>query len=226
MYLSRLTPDITSHEFRRDLGDLQHMHRTIMSGFPDTTGDLPPRTEHAVLWRLDQSRSGHVLYVQSRNRPDWEHLGDRLARPAEVRDLAAVLDALRPGRTFSFRLTANPTKRLRPKDQRDQDRAGRKDNRHPILGATAQITWLVNQGQRHGFIIPACSDAKPDVACTSSPRRTGARGASGAITVDPVRFDGHLVVTDTDALAHAITTGIGPAKAYGCGLLSLAPPRG
>ncbi|TVT61952.1 type I-E CRISPR-associated protein Cas6/Cse3/CasE, partial [Amycolatopsis rhizosphaerae] len=45
------------------------------------------------------------------------------------------------------------------------------------------------------------------------------------ITVRAVRYDGHLIITDRDAFTAALQTGIGPAKAYGCGLLTLAPPR-
>lgn len=229
MYLSRLIPDTTSHAFRRDHGDLQHMHRTVMSGFPDITEDIPARTHHSVLWRLDPSHAGYTLYVQSRTYPDWAHLNDHLARPAEVRDLSGALDAVQPGRTLAFRVQANPVKRLRLQDQRDPSRqGGRRDNRYPILSQGDQISWLINQGSRHGFIIPAGSDGRPDVAVTPSPRHTGRQNGdrgSHKLTVDSVRFDGHLVVTDADALAEALTHGIGPAKAYGCGLLTLAPPQ-
>lgn len=38
-----------------------------------------------------------------------------------------------------------------------------------------------------------------------------------------VRFDGVLRVTDVEVLLDALRGGIGPAKAFGFGLLSLAP---
>lgn len=138
-----------------------------------------------------------------------------------------VLEAPQPGRTLAFRLLANPTKRLRPKDQNAPDRqGGRRDNRYPILKPEDQIAWLINQGNRHGFTIPGI-DTHPDVALTPSPRLTGRQTGkrTNQLTIDPVRYDGHLVVTDPDALTTALTTGIGPAKPYGCGLLSLATPR-
>ncbi|MFS8202560.1 type I-E CRISPR-associated protein Cas6/Cse3/CasE [Streptomyces sp. CWNU-52B] len=37
------------------------------------------------------------------------------------------------------------------------------------------------------------------------------------------RFDGQATITDPDQLRHALLHGIGRAKAYGAGLLSLAP---
>nr|WP_246421854.1 type I-E CRISPR-associated protein Cas6/Cse3/CasE [Nocardiopsis mwathae] len=41
----------------------------------------------------------------------------------------------------------------------------------------------------------------------------------------PVSYDGRLIVTDPAAFTAALKEGIGRAKAYGCGLLSLAPDR-
>jgi CRISPR system Cascade subunit CasE len=38
-------------------------------------------------------------------------------------------------------------------------------------------------------------------------------------------FEGQLEITDTEAMRRSLTGGIGPAKGYGCGLLTLAPAR-
>lgn len=38
-----------------------------------------------------------------------------------------------------------------------------------------------------------------------------------------VTYDGRLRVTDPDALRRTLTSGVGKAKAYGCGLMTLAP---
>lgn len=45
------------------------------------------------------------------------------------------------------------------------------------------------------------------------------------VTLTRVTYNGILQVTDPAALRRALTGGIGPAKAYGCGLLTLAPNR-
>jgi CRISPR system Cascade subunit CasE len=42
------------------------------------------------------------------------------------------------------------------------------------------------------------------------------------VTIAKATFDGKMVVTDPKALKSAMTMGIGPGKAYGCGLLTLA----
>jgi len=50
--------------------------------------------------------------------------------------------------------------------------------------------------------------------------RKAKEGRSGKIQT--VMFDGVLTVTDAEAFNSQVTKGIGPAKAFGCGLLSLA----
>ena len=47
----------------------------------------------------------------------------------------------------------------------------------------------------------------------------------GEVAHAGVRFDGELTVTDPGELRDAVAAGIGPAKAFGFGLLSLARPR-
>jgi CRISPR system Cascade subunit CasE len=64
-----------------------------------------------------------------------------------------------------------------------------------------------------GEPIESHEEARKRAFGPGSPQRLGA-----------VRFDGVLVVTDRDRFIAAITDGIGSAKAFGFGLLSLAPP--
>ncbi len=217
MFLSKLTVNTRSHTFRRDAADVHDMHRTVMSAYPELSDTETFRQAHGVLWRIDAFDGGCVQYVQSRTTPDWTGLpADRLTRPAEVRSLQPVLDAIAPGRKFAFRLLANPTRCVRD----EQGVARRVAHRRP----DRQIEWLVGKGERHGFVIPTDRRGRPDVTPTGVPTLTG-RKDRRKITVEPVRFDGHLIVTDPTALADALVSGIGRAKSYGCGLLSLAAAR-
>ncbi|KWX09309.1 CRISPR-associated protein Cse3, partial [Carbonactinospora thermoautotrophica] len=192
--------------------------------FPQVSDGRPARQAHGVLWRLDESAGGFVLYVQSRTRPDWSKLPEGyLAAPAQVRDLAPVLDAVTPGRKLAFRLVANATRTIHPDGVPGQRGQGKRvPHRHP----DKQIEWLAAQGARHGFVLPLAANGQPDVAPSPRPILRGDRRGGKPIVIEPVRYDGHLVVTDPDALRAALTLGVGRAKAYGCGLLSLAPPRG
>ena len=49
------------------------------------------------------------------------------------------------------------------------------------------------------------------------------RGKNGELRFSTVDFSGNLRVVDADALRQALTTGVGHAKAFGCGLLLIRP---
>ncbi|MFD5248434.1 type I-E CRISPR-associated protein Cas6/Cse3/CasE [Amycolatopsis sp. NPDC058340] len=215
MFLSKLTVDIRSRTFRRDYANVHDMHRTLMSVYPDIPSTNDKRQGHGVLWRLDSNHGGFTQYVQSHTEPDWTKLpAGHLTTPPEVRPLKPVLDALTPGRTLAFRLVANPTKC-----------DGKTRKRFPLRQPADQLNWLIRKGTQHGFVIPAAADGHPDLATTPMATIAGRKAETGKITVEPVRYDGHLVITDPAAFSDALVTGIGRAKAYGCGLLSLAPAR-
>lgn len=87
-----------------------------------------------------------------------------------------------------------------------------------------RIAWLKRQGERCGFILldarlePAghsYTDARADIGGVLHDRRQKDR-----LTFDTCVFEGVLEVTDRAQLVDAITNGIGPGKAFGCGLFS------
>jgi CRISPR system Cascade subunit CasE len=87
-----------------------------------------------------------------------------------------------------------------------------------------QTNWLLDRAQRNGFTVPETTGKEPDVAVHA--RRIWRFPRDGrTVTLATAVFEGRLETTDPDALRHALTHGIGPAKGYGCGLLTLAPLR-
>ncbi|WP_418154136.1 type I-E CRISPR-associated protein Cas6/Cse3/CasE [Actinoalloteichus caeruleus] len=222
--MSKLVPRISSREFRRDQADIHQMHRTLMSAFPRLS-ERAARQAHGVLWRLDHGQRGIALYVQSRTEPDWDLLpAGYVARPAEVRSLKPYLDSIEAGRKYAFRLVAQPTRAVPAEGEPGARGRGRRvAHRSP----EKQVEWLARRGERDGFVVPLASDGAPDILPVACPRASGRSGREGVgtIVVRPVRFEGHLVVTDVEALREAVVAGIGPGKAYGCGLLTLVPPR-
>ena len=169
--------------------------------------------------------------------------------PISTRDVAPVFDGLTDGQRLGFRLRANPTKRLSLTTPQNPDYATpdpllarhRGDGkgtgpRVALLTPDEQVDWLVRQGERHGFaLVPQArtwrsgtSDGGPEppayVLTTASVETGGARRRGSdtrRLVHNAVTFDGELVVTDADQFRRAIRGGIGPAKAYGFGLLSL-----
>ncbi|WP_197319949.1 type I-E CRISPR-associated protein Cas6/Cse3/CasE [Saccharomonospora sp. NB11] len=226
MFLSKLPINSNSRAFRVDCANVHDMHRTVMSAFPKLPSGTAARQEHAILWRLDTTPQGYTLYVQSKRHPDWARLPYGYLRDrALVRCLQPVFAALQPGRRFAFRLLGNPSKAAAEPDSLPPRGRGR---RVPLHDPNEQLAWLIRQGERCGFALLDAGVHGPDVALSALPPLTGYKKARDTrtrkITITPVRYDGHLTVTDPAALATALQSGIGRGKAYGCGLLSLAPP--
>ncbi|MFH1834217.1 MAG: type I-E CRISPR-associated protein Cas6/Cse3/CasE [bacterium] len=231
IFLSRLLLDPRSKAVRRDMADCQELHRTVMAAFPQVaTLQQLPRASFRVLYRLEWSlRSERVkLYVQSKTQPDWTHLPpghltaeDGLENPA-CKTIDESYRRLTEGMRLRFRLRANPTKKVDTKTGPNGLR--RNGRRVELRRDEEQIDWLRRKAEHGGFRILDVA-AAPEVPCVRLIREglSHARKAGQTLTFASVLFDGRLEVTDAPAFAEALEAGIGPGKAYGFGLLSLAP---
>lgn len=211
MYLSKLTLNPHSRQVQRELANSYQLHRTIMSGFPATLPD-----DERVLYRLDtEPRSGELtLLVQSIHEPDWS--------PLVVADQKRYLHAmpetpkqfepdLPTGSFLRFRLRANPT----IKKQRDDHKNG---NRVPLLREEEQTAWLDRKSEQHGFRVLQVQVTGKDELCGWKKEENN----SHKLQFYTVQFDGVLQVTDRERFIAAVAQGVGPAKGFGCGLLSIA----
>lgn len=89
--------------------------------------------------------------------------------------------------------------------------------------AAQQTTWLLEQASSAGFEIAKTVDDNPDIAVADRRTLTFRRHTS-TVTIVTARFDGSLAVTNADDLRRVLLHGLGRGKAYGCGLITLAPP--
>jgi CRISPR system Cascade subunit CasE len=214
---------------RRDLADCQELHRTIMCAFSpaaDLSGNA--RERFGVLHRLDVDRRRNrlVLYVQSLEEPDWSHLAPgyleenpNLENPA-CKPVGDKYRGLKTGAVFTFRLQANPTRKVDKRNQKDGPRWHGK--RVELRQEEEQLAWLRRKGEQGGFSLLG-------VRVLSQMKEQGRRQRSGGpgspLTLAAVVFEGHLRIIDAEKFYHhSLARGIGPGKAYGLGLLSLAPP--
>ncbi len=216
MYLSRLILNPRTRRVQREIANVYELHRTLMAAFP---ADLP--AHERVLFRVETDpRTGvPVVLVQSHTQPEWAHLQSRTAFllpeahwPPHIFTNPAVktftLD-FSPGQILAFRLRANVTVK-------------RDGSRHGLYDEDDQRAWLTRKGERNGF-----RPLRVTVIQEGNQQAWKPRKGSGKrkLTHYAVRFEGLLHVTDPDKLWDAIQSGIGPAKSFGFGLLSLAPPR-
>lgn len=85
--------------------------------------------------------------------------------------------------------------------------------------ATQQLAWLLDRADRIGVSLG--TDENPSAQVVGREvRRFRRRGST--VTLGTATYAGQLTVTSADALRSALTGGIGRAKAYGCGLMTLA----
>ena len=205
MYLSRLILNTWCRAVQRDIGSPQEMHRTVLRGFPD---DLD---QERVLYRLDQMERGNLLHllVQSQQEPDWTSLdADYLAQNGADNPAIKQIDlVVTPGQRLAFRLRANPTKRLGTSARSDTGK------RVGLYRVDERIQWLNRKAQAGGFLV--------ETVLPTQQQRTDDRKRN--LKFLSIQFDGILRVVEPKLLQKTLVEGIGSGKAFGFGLLSVAP---
>ncbi|MEW6403513.1 MAG: type I-E CRISPR-associated protein Cas6/Cse3/CasE [Chloroflexota bacterium] len=163
--------------------------------------------------------------------------------------LAALPDEPRPLQVslnldarFRFRLTANPTKKtatpLKSARLEMAERGTKDPKRHgcrvPVraedygLDSTNTLQevifrkWLVSRSEAHGFrLVEPIKDTLRTEAGYVYMNKT--QDSSKGQKLRSVTYDGLLEIVDPARFSEALRGGIGPAKAFGFGLLSIAP---
>lgn len=240
-FLNRLTPS-PALDFRdlTRLGGLDPygQHRLAWSFF-----DLPrkARSERApFLFRAEIADGLPVLYLLSSVPPRDANGKWRIeSKPYRPR-LAA-------GQRLAFKLRANPTV-ARPGDVRSHvdgmprlratgQKAGeprRKVVRHDVvMDAKRQMGWTGLAPDERPTLAHLAHEAgsgwlrarEKRLGCQFIADRLRADGyrvhrmRQRGISLSTLDFEGELVITDPDQFTNALQQGIGPAKAFGCGLL-------
>ncbi|MCP4357483.1 MAG: type I-E CRISPR-associated protein Cas6/Cse3/CasE [Chloroflexi bacterium] len=213
MYLSRLQLNSANRQvWRNIIANPYKVHQMVMRGFFDDV----KREKGDVLHRLDIRDWGATLLVQSTLKPDWSPINPDYLLPVDPLPNPAVKQVdlpLQVGQALSFRLVANPTLK---KVRRNENGERLNSNRVPLLREEEQINWLQKRAETAGFKLLSAA-----ISQSQSQKIWKQKGAK-PITLYTVQFDGYLEVIQPDNLLAAIKSGIGPSKAFGCGLLSLA----
>jgi CRISPR system Cascade subunit CasE len=219
MYLTRFRINSARRGARHLLSSPQVMHAAVLAGFPDPSNHVTPNAR--TLWRVDHGSNAQIaLYIVSPTAPDLTHLVEQAGWPTtetwQTRPYDSLLDSLKPGQQWAFRLTANPVRSGRGKSE------GGRTRRFGHVTAEQQREWLLSRTKVAGFTIPAAELGEPDIIVHSRMTHVFQR-QSRKVTIQSATYDGRLEVSDSDALRRTLTLGLGHAKAYGCGLLTLAP---
>ncbi len=240
MYLTQFRLNTARAGARKLLSSPQAMHAAVMSSFSEPPATEGEASSPRVLWRLDRNARSEVrLFLSSPARPDLTHLVEQAGWPAvatpgapgwKTYDYGTFLARLDKGSTWDFRLTANPVHYARTK------KGQKSTKRTAHLVPEYQLQWLLDRQDRGGFRVLEKPPERRHVQhgdeyqCVVREQRNLSfrkRGNDDRVQLLAVTYDGRLEVTDPDALRALLTRGLGKAKAYGCGLMTLAPtPQG
>lgn len=200
MYLSRLLLPTADRYVYSLLSNVYRLHQSILTAFP--SGE---RGGGRVLFRLEpELLNGRApLLVQSEIEPDWDKQESKEALRFSAASFKPFQLHLAPGQKLRFRLRANPTVK-------------REGKRLALVGEESQRKWLDRHLTNDGFSLMS-------VVVIDEGKTTARRPRNGqTITILTVRYEGIVVVSDSNLAIDTVRTGLGPAKAFGCGLLSVA----
>lgn len=219
-FISHIDLNPRRRDARKLLGSPNAMHAAVEASFPpiaDATG--------RVLWRLDRSEVRSQLYVVSPRKPDFTHIIEQAGWPSSeqnwlTKDYLPLLNSLSEGQVWEYRLTANPVHQSR--------KEGDGGKRFGHVTVDQQTAWLRDREKRLGFRMLRDREEQLLSAVIRRERsqfyRRSANGTGSKVTISRVTFQGMLEIIDPDVFRQSMTRGIGHAKAYGCGLITLANP--
>lgn len=204
-YLTQVTLDYATVA-RLRIHDVYDWHQRAWECFPGRDGRA-----RDFLTRLDRKDVGFQLLIVSPvapTRPEW-------CPPDGWRGPKEISPSYFTRRRYRFQLCANATKKVAVQNP---DGSFKKNSRRvPLSRREDLIAWIKRKGEQGGFTVDEDS-------LRTIPRgreyfqKKGMRGLHTA-----VEFQGVLTVTDPTKFHEAFMRGIGPARAFGFGLLVIAP---
>ena len=183
-------------------------HRRLWRLFPGEMRE-PRRAgeeeRQGFLFRVEESRPGRAgrFLVQSRRPPEQASglalIGCREFNPRPI-----------AGQRLAFLLTANPVKTINDAERETKPDKKSEKCRVPLLQEEEQREWITRK-----LAGVAKTEAVSVLPHPPVYFRKGHRGGKVVL----VSFEGVLRVVDGISLSRVLENGIGPAKAFGCGLM-------
>ena len=185
--------------------DTYDWHQRVWQAFGGRDGHT-----RDFLIRVDRKEEAFRVLILSHSiptKPDW--------CPTDCFGTKLVPDDYFAHARYRFSLLANPTRKLRV-DNADGTRK-KNGRRVPLTQREELIAWLVRKAGAGGFTV------NPDTLRTIPRGREFFHNAGAHGTHTAVEFQGELTVTAPAQFRATVAAGIGSAKAFGFGLLVIAP---
>ena len=219
MYLSRIRPAGEAHQLRRLAqiagGGQYRLHQAFWSLFENN-----PDAKRDFLYRQEGQTDKLSFLVLSKRRPG----NDNGLWEVQTKKFAPKLQT---GQRLHFSIRINPVIKRRDEDGRQQrhdlvmdlkKKANQQDQTQAELVQHATRQWLEARSTRNGFAI---AEGSLVGQAYRQWRFTGKGGRK--ISFSSIDCAGLLRIADPERFNEALTRGIGPEKAFGCGLLLIRP---
>ena len=209
MYLSRITLNMQDVETIRAMAKPTLLHGAIEQSFK---GERKRR-----LWRIDQLGDACFLLVLSEDQPNFTTLIEQFNKGGsyEIKPYTNFLEQTNVNQTWRFRLCANPVHSVKEQE------SNKRGKLFAHITKDYQKKWLLDRAAKNGFSL---QDSDFDIIRSEWVNFTKNKDGNKKISIYTVTFEGILTVTNVDCFCKALVDGIGRAKAYGCGLLTIMRP--
>ncbi len=207
MILSRVELNPVNRATLRLLSSPHCIHGAVESCFP---GERKRR-----LWRIDPLNGKWYLLILSDEEGDFSKMAFQYGFPGEEGSVVSkpydpFLDRLNEGMKLRFRLKANPVR-----SDFKQAKGGRGKVR--ALTVEQQGEWLISRAEKLGFSINP-----EEFEVIHSEWQHFAKNRKHKVSMKTATFEGVLTVVDGEAFRKTLVDGVGRAKAYGCGLMTVS----
>lgn len=205
MFLSRIEVSWSKAKNPYDL------HRAVWGLFPGVEKEIRKHREEnrqGFLFSIEENKPGHPakLLVQSNRKPQVKGEWASLRACKEFNPLP------RQGQRLAFLLIANTVKTINDENGKCKANGEPKKCRVPLIREEHQLSWLSGRLKSIASIETVKTYPLPPIFFYKQKEKR-----SGKLV--PVRFVGVLHVEEPKALLKLLEDGIGPAKAFGCGLM-------
>lgn len=186
--------------------DSYDWHQRVWQAFKGRDGE-----KRDFLSRVDEVDAAYRLLIVSPTeptKPDW--------CPTDCFKTKAIPDDFFAAGSFRFSVLVNPTRKLVVRSEAGE----RKKNGRRIALTKREdlIAWMRRKAEAGGFDIGDPENLRTIPKPRSYFQKAGVSGVHFA-----VEFQGVLTVTDSSQFRTTFATGVGSAKAFGFGLLAMAP---
>lgn len=207
MYLSRITLNLRSRETMKALVFPSKFHGAIESSFQGE--------RKRNLWRIDEICGNQYLLLLSHDVPDLVNFTKQFGYPEEfeTKDYTPLLERIKNGGRWRFRLTANPT------ISKSRAANGERGKICAHITEQYQSKWLLDRAPANGFFLDEDSFLVTQSKWYRFYKKQHDRNFP--VSILSVTYEGILTVRDEELFQRKLCEGIGREKAYGNGLITV-----